>query len=220
MTIDARIKNRIEELITLGEQVLSTRREPPSNSIGFDATVDAELSRQWATQCQNILIRVFGEQSPHYRNFSEQLVKLTFHPAKSALGVLRAAHDDYVGGYLFDIRRLVEADVFDDMLEQAAHLLDSGYYQASVVIAGAVLEDALRKMCVQSHVKLLNRPKLDKMNADLAKVGAYNKLTQKRITALADIRNSAAHGNWEDFGEADAKDLVQWIYNFIEARYS
>jgi hypothetical protein len=37
------------------------------------------------------------------------------------------------------------------------------------------------------------------MNAALAKAGKYNKLMQKRITALADIRNSAAHGNFNQF---------------------
>ena len=40
------------------------------------------------------------------------------------------------------------------------------------------------------------KPKLGTMNAGLAKQGVYNKLTQKRITALADIRNKAAHGEW------------------------
>jgi hypothetical protein len=53
---------------------------------------------------------------------------------------------------------------------------------AAAVIAGTVLETALRQLC------------LDRMNADLAKAGVYNSLMQKRITALAAIRNRAAHG--------------------------
>jgi hypothetical protein len=47
-------------------------------------------------------------------------------------------------------------------------------------------------MCTEKGLPIGKR---DKMNADLAKGGAYHKFRQKQITALADIRNSAAHGD-------------------------
>ena len=100
MKIDKRVTERLTELIELGEQVLGTRRDPPRNSIGFDAFVDTQLAHQWATQGQSILARVFGEDSPHYTNFSQGVKKLTFGPAKRMLGVLKAALDDYGNGYL------------------------------------------------------------------------------------------------------------------------
>jgi len=53
------------------------------------------------------------------------------------------------------------------------------------------------------------------MNADLAKAGIYNKLQQKRITALADIRNSAAHGKPEEFSEDDVKRMIEEIEQFL-----
>jgi hypothetical protein len=68
-------------------------------------------------------------------------------------------------------------------------VLDSGYYQLAAVVIGSVLEDGLRKLCERHEVPLSVKPRLDTMNADLAKKGVYNKLTQKRITVLADIRN-------------------------------
>lgn len=43
--------------------------------------------------------------------------------------------------------------------------------------------------------------KLNKMNEDLAKAGVCSPLRQKRIAALADIRNSAAHGHADKFTE-------------------
>ncbi|RZB38243.1 MAG: hypothetical protein SRB2_00589 [Desulfobacteraceae bacterium Eth-SRB2] len=54
------------------------------------------------------------------------------------------------------------------------------------------------------------------MNAQLAKVGVFNKLTQKRITAIADVRNSAAHGKWDQFKPEDVEDMIRWITGFIE----
>ena len=78
---------------------------------------------------------------------------------------------------------MIEAEVFDDFLEQAEHLLSQGYFTASTVIAGSVLEDNLRKFCVKNGISLSAKPKLDTMNADLAKAGVYNLLKQKQITA-------------------------------------
>ena len=60
----------------------------------------------------------------------------------TAAGILRAAREDYANGYLFDIKQLIAAEVFDDLLEQAEHLLDAGYQEAAAVLAGAVLEDS------------------------------------------------------------------------------
>jgi hypothetical protein len=54
-----------------------------------------------------------------------------------------------------------------------------------------VLEAGIRDLCVQNEVP---PGALGKMNDELAKKGVYNNLVQKRITALAAIRNSAAHG--------------------------
>ena len=43
------------------------------------------------------------------------------------------------------------------------------------------------------------------MNADLAKAGVYDKLIQKRVTMLADIRNKAAHGDTVGFNDDDVR---------------
>ncbi|WP_199901781.1 hypothetical protein [Herbaspirillum sp. B65] len=49
------------------------------------------------------------------------------------------------------------------------------------------------------------------MNSDLAKAGVYNKLTQKQITALADLRNKAAHSQWEEFTKGDVDEMLRSI---------
>jgi hypothetical protein len=74
--------------------------------------------------------------------------------------------------------------------------LRSGYYPAAAVITGVVLETALRELCDKEKIP---NGKLDRMNADLAKAGVYNKLVQKQITAIAAIRNSVAHGKSNEF---------------------
>jgi HEPN domain-containing protein len=220
MNTDEKILSRLNALIEMGDRVLATQHDPGPNVIG-DARVDTQLAHQWATSVQNVLARVFGRESEHYKNFAAQAgIYLTFSPVYHGQGVLRAAKDDYESGHLYELRRLVEAEVFDDFLEQAQLLLDSGYYQAAAVVAGCVLEDGLRKLCAANRIVVPPRPKLDAMNTDLAKAGAFSVLVQKRITALADLRNKAAHGIWTEFTRDDVKEMVQAIRRFMEEHFA
>src|SRR5438445_12761371 len=117
MNVDERIRQRLDELVALGERVLATSHDPGPNVAGDDR-VDTQLAHQWATSAQNLLVRVFGNASEHYKNFSAQVgTYLTFSPVYHAQGILKAAKDDYDQGQLFEVRRLVEAEVFDDFLE-------------------------------------------------------------------------------------------------------
>ncbi|MDV7213086.1 DUF4145 domain-containing protein, partial [Azotobacter beijerinckii] len=126
--------------------------------------------------------------------------------------VFMAAKEDFEGGYLNSVRNLVQAEVFDNELDQAKELLSSGYASAAAVIAGVVLETTLRNMCSDNGIPF---GKLDKMNADLTKQGVYNSLIQKRITALAGIRNSAAHGKIEEFSKDDVSSMISEIERFV-----
>jgi len=222
MTVDERVVQRLKELIQMGEQVLATKREPPGNTIGFDATVNSQDAYQWFTSVQNILVRVFSSESEHYKNFTARGGKrgLTYSPVFRAQGILKAALDDFEGGHLFHVRELVEAELFADFLEQARQLLDAGYFAPAAVVAGSVLEDGLRKLCGKHELAVPERPKIDQMNADLAKAGVYTKLVQKRVTAIAGVRNSAAHGHWDEFEEADVEDMVSWTGRFMEDHFA
>jgi len=57
--------------------------------------------------------------------------------------------------------------------------------------------------------------KIDSLNKDLAKNGLYDKLTQKMITAYADIRNNADHGNFKLVKKEDVDDMIKWVLRFV-----
>lgn len=80
------------------------------------------------------------------------------------------------------------------------------------MIAGAVLETTLRNLCDANAVA---HGKLDKMNADLAKAGVHNALIQKKITALAAIRNSAAHGKSSEFTKDDVENMITEVNRYV-----
>jgi len=53
------------------------------------------------------------------------------------------------------------------------------------------------------------------MNEDLTKAGQYGPVVQKRITALAAIRNSAAHGNFADFDDKDVQSMIEQVERLV-----
>jgi hypothetical protein len=61
---------------------------------------------------------------------------------------------------------------------------------------------------------------MDKMNADLARAGIFNRLVQKQLTARADIRNSAAHGRADQFTRDDVSRMIRDVRRFVTDRLS
>lgn len=212
MSVDSRIIARLDQLIELGTGLVASTQTVEMYMSGSTYKVDDEPYYRWRASSLSLLERVFGPESAHYTSF-ETTSKNTYAvpAAQQGTGVLKAAKDDFENGYLFNTRALIEAEVFDDLLEQAEHLHASGYHAPAAVIAGCVLEDGLRKACGRADVALPASPKLDWMNAELAKQGVYSKLVQKQVTALAGIRNEAAHGNWAAFTKDDVTGMISQV---------
>ncbi|MCI9873141.1 DUF4145 domain-containing protein [Pseudomonas atacamensis] len=178
--------------------------------------VDSNLLLNWKVKARELMRKACGEASPHMVAFLEAgevgIYGTEYNALKRLKAVFLAAKEDFEGGYLNTVRNLVQAEVFSSELEQAEELLKSGYATAAAVIAGVVLETTLRDLC---SVNELEHGSLNKMNDDLAKAGAYNASQKKRITALAAIRNSAAHGKPEEFTEGDVKGMIEDVERFL-----
>jgi hypothetical protein len=136
------------------------------------------------------------------------------------VGVLMAMRADVEAGYVSTLPELIHGELFGDFLEMAAHLLEGGYKDAAAVIAGSTLESHLRQLAAKSDVTTTNdegRPlRAERLNADLVKAGAYGKGDQKSATAWFDLRNDAAHGDYEKYGQAQVALMIDSIRDFIQ----
>lgn len=216
MNTDKTIIDRLDDLLALGEKVINTSYYP-DGIITTDNYVDNQLASQWKTSVQSFLCQVFGLESEHYKNFTQEFrTGIRHSPVKRGQGVLMSAKDDYVNGYPLNLRKLIQAELFDDFLEQAQYLNESGFIGPSAVIAGTVLEDSLKRLCAKNNIKLPEKPKIESMNAELAKSGVYTVLIQKKITFLADLRNRAAHGKWDSFTKMDVAEMISSTRRFLE----
>jgi HEPN domain-containing protein len=217
MKIEKLVEQRLDELDQKAAEILAKKIflfQGDSGKRYF--SVETPIFKAWATSALNILQRVFGENSIHYRHFDEGFRKDPESEYASTLeeckAIFQAATEDYKGGYLFNARGLIQAEVFDSVLEQASELLDSGYKDPACVVAGVAIETTLKELCTRNGI---THSKLDKMNADLCKAGVYNMGMQKQITAWAERRNKAAHGEWNDYNADDVADMIRGANRLI-----
>ncbi|MFQ5886533.1 MAG: HEPN domain-containing protein [Anaerolineae bacterium] len=220
---DERVILRLQQLIKQGEDLLASKQ--PSG-IGGWWIENTRLLSQWVTNCLNFLSRVLGDDSEHYRRFDEEKTEAILgdaSPAERCLGVLIATREDIESGFLFERELLISADVFDDFLEQAEHLLENKYKDAAAVLIGSVLESSLRKMCVthgidvtdKTGIVITDTATLAPLNDALYKGKIYSKLVHKRITVWADLRNNAAHGHYDQYTQSDAEDMAKGVRSFV-----
>lgn len=210
-------KKRFAELHHQMENLLASKTSIYNSFLEKNTIeIDSNALLEWKVKARSLLNKSCGAESEHYKEFSENDSTSLYGSHLATLERLRAiflaAKEDYEGGYLRTTRSLIQAEVFDSELEQASSLHKAGYKSPAAVVAGVVLETSLRELC---DLVGLPHVKLDKMNSDLAKSGKYNKLQQKRITALADIRNSAAHGKPQEFTDQDVEDMIRDVGRFI-----
>jgi hypothetical protein len=211
----ALFKQRFEELTQQWTDVLATKAYF-DNSFSKGHSVDAGKLLNWSVKAKSLIANACGTDSEHYRAFEAaekpKSMQSSFERAEFLAAIFQAAKEDYEGGYLSQLRNLVQAEVFSTELEQATELLGAGYATAAAVIAGTVLETTLRQLCDDRGIQ---PAMIGRMNDELAKAGCYNRLVHKRITMLAEIRNSAAHGHPERFAPSDVKEMITAVHSFV-----
>jgi hypothetical protein len=210
-----KLSQRFDELAEEALRIAETK-VTKHGGFGHYDQVDEEMFDEWKVKTKSLIVKACGSDGEHIKAFvkAEEPISMddSYSIFKRVKPVFMAAKDDFQGGFLSSVKNLVQAELFDSELEQATELLNSGYKGPAAVVAGVVLETTLRDLCSDNSIP---HAKLDKMNSDLAKAGIYNKLQQKRITALADIRNSAAHGDWDSFNDDEVKEMIRDVERFL-----
>lgn len=110
---------------------------------------------------------------------------------------------------LFEIRQLVQADLFDSEIESARHLLKNKFLRAAGAIAGVVLEKHLRQVCTDHAVKVTKKnPGINDLNQLLKDNGVLDTPQWRHITFLGDIRNICDHNKQKEPTQEQVSDLI------------
>lgn len=202
-------------LVAEGRQILN---EAGFRGDNYNVFPPQDRYIRFRTEALNLVRRACGDDSDHYKELrriaeSKDMTSNSYYTS-NCVGALEAAERDFKSGLLFDLRALVAAELLGDFLDQAEALLQAGYHVPAASLAGAVLEDTLRKLATSKGLVVPAKTTIDGLNIALAKAGVFDLLVQKRITALADIRNNADHGHFGKFTPDDVEDMVKWLVRF------
>ena len=213
MRLDPIVQKRLDELLVKADAIKAARTGHRFRAATIYHVSPADVAG-WSVSAESLLFSVLGESSVHLRAVRDARDK--FHIYESQFDTLRsliaAAREDYLGGYLFQARALVKAEVLDDALVQAESLLQSDFKDPACILIGVALEVTIKELARQGGIA---EGKLDRMNVDLCKAGKYNLTKQKQITAWADLRNKAAHGEWNEYNKADVMEMFSGVQRFI-----
>lgn len=214
-SIDEEVVRRICELQSRGEPILQTHKSNPPNVIGFP-TLDSGKFEGWRTQCLVYLEKVFGSDHTYTTSFAKATDQHGHQSeVKKGMAILDAAAEDVEHGYLATLRSLITGDVFVDLLDQAEHLLENGYKDPAAMLTGAVLENGLRSIATECGVKVKTGDDLSALNSKLAVKSAFSRLTQKKVAVWIDVRNKAAHGQFDEYREQDVEEMVKGVVSLL-----
>jgi hypothetical protein len=131
---------------------------------------------------------------------------------RQQLEILKAVQQRF-NSSLFDIRQLVQADIFDSELEAARELLKHRFVRAAGAVAGVVLEKHLAEVCDSHQVKISKKnPTVGDYNDALKNEAVIETPQWRFIQHLGDVRNLCDH----DKKKEPTTDQVEGLISGVE----
>jgi hypothetical protein len=107
-----------------------------------------------------------------------------------------------------------------DLLSRAAGLREEGNYLSAAVMCGAVLENALRRICesenLPSQVKAMDFPRL--CEALLVR-GALDREEHRHLMLKFSLKKLAEHCYSEKLNTDNVGEMIEWTGAFLDRRF-
>ena len=121
---------------------------------------------------------------------------------------------------LFDIRQLVQADLFDSELESAKELIKHGFLRGAGAIAGVVFEKHLAQVAENHNIQTRKKdPTISDFNDLLKNAGVLDIPSWRQIQRLGDIRNLCDHNKKREPTKEEAQELVDGVEKFTKTLF-
>jgi hypothetical protein len=113
---------------------------------------------------------------------------------------------------LFDIRQLVQADLFDSELDAAKELAKNKFLRPAGAVAGVVLERHLGQVCDNHLIKIAKKtPTISDLNDALKNANVVDVPTWRFVQHLGDIRNLCDPDNKTEPTPKKVEDLLSGV---------
>lgn len=127
---------------------------------------------------------------------------------RQQIAILKAVKSRFESS-LYDIRTLVQADVFDSEVEAARELAKNGYLRAAGAICGVLIEAHLHQVIGSRLIKFSKKnPGISDLSNALKEAGIIDTAQWRFIQHLADIRNLCDHKKASEPTKSQIQDLL------------
>ncbi len=212
------IDNRFPELVAEGDALVEQfKRNEPIDWNQRPKCVS------WLLSVVNLLEAALPQGNRHRVEAERLLPKTdsTIYPERVAtiLGILRSAQAEWSSGLLLELEFKFVGPAFEQFLQHAkTHLKDKKKMEAAV-LASAVLEDTIKKLCRKFEIDPSGK-ELDPLINALKTKGVLSKVKAARLLGAAAVRNQAFHAEWDKFDERDIKQLIDSVEELIESFFT
>jgi len=119
---------------------------------------------------------------------------------------------------LFDIKQIVQADLFDSELNAAKELSKKGFLRGAGAICGVVLEKHLKQVA-ENHKVIINKKNacISDVNELLKKEEIIDIPNWRFIQHLGDLRNLCDHSKEREPKKEEIDDLIQGVEKIIKS---
>jgi hypothetical protein len=200
---------RLAALIAKGEVM------PMTPMASGDPSPKGAPLAEWCSQSLATVRGVLGSSDPRCRPFESHPGGYgeRRHQYDTGMGVLRGLREDVAHGHLDSLAAEVAAEVFSDFMDMADHLFDEGLHHPAAYLAGAVLEEHLRRLVAGSGGKPANQ--LGKLNDQCISAKVYSVSEGGIVKQWARLRNDADHGQFEKVEAGPVSDMLRGVRRIL-----
>lgn len=138
---------------------------------------------------------------------------------QSQLNILKSARGRFESS-LYDIKSIVQADIFDSELDSATELNKKGFVRGAGAIAGVVLEKHLSQVCNNHNVKIAKKePSINDYNQELKNSNFIETHDWRYIQHLGDLRNLCDHDKKKEPTKEQVEELISGIAKIIKTLF-
>ena len=135
---------------------------------------------------------------------------------KQQLAILKSVQRKFESS-LFDIKQLLQADLFDSELSAAEELNKKGFFRGAGVIAGVVLEKHLLQVCNTHKIEITKKDStINGLAEILKKKDIIDTPKWRKIQYLADLRNDCCHKNEKEPEKEEIVKLIKGVDEIIK----
>lgn len=132
----------------------------------------------------------------------------SIHQIQRQIDIIKGLKD-IIDLKIYDIKLLIENDVFEEELDTARYLFSKGFNRSAGAICGVLLEKHLKGMLNSKNIILTKKtPSINDLNVELYKNNLIDTSQNKFLLYLGDLRNKCDHDKTCEPSKTEIQDLI------------